>query len=69
VDHPATWSFSRAIADPQHEQHAEIREWCGDDFDPNALDTEARATALAALAKQWARKPAVKRKKTTDTRS
>jgi hypothetical protein len=46
-----------------------MREWCGDHFDPDALDTGRHASGLAALARQWARKPAVKRKKTAAPRS
>jgi hypothetical protein len=62
---PGYEEFTEAIADPQHERHAEMREWCGEDFDPNALDNEGHANALATLARQWARKHPVKRKKTT----
>jgi hypothetical protein len=47
--------------DPKHERHAELSEWIGDDFDPNAFDVDEHAEALAALAKSWSRKPAAKR--------
>jgi hypothetical protein len=50
-------------------RHAELTEWIGEAFDPDAVDTEGHANALAALARQWARKPAVKRKRATDLRS
>lgn len=60
---PGYEEFLAAIADPQHERHAEMREWCGEDFDPNALDTGAHASGLAALATQWSRKPPVTRKR------
>lgn len=66
---PGYEEFIEAIADPQHERHAEMREWCGEDFDPNAVDTEGHASALAILARQWAQKPALKRKRATDLRS
>ncbi|MBM3557314.1 MAG: plasmid pRiA4b ORF-3 family protein [Alphaproteobacteria bacterium] len=54
-----------AKADPAHERRDEFAEWIDlDAFDPNAADFEARARAVNALAKKWARKPAVKRKHT-----
>ena len=55
--------FLEAIADPKHVRHTELTEWIGEVFDPNAVDTEGHANALAALARQWSRKPAVKRKR------
>jgi hypothetical protein len=66
---PGYEEFLEAIADPLNERHAEMREWCGEHFDPNAVDMEAHASALATLARQWARKPAAKRKKITALRS
>jgi hypothetical protein len=57
--------FLEAIADPKHERHAEYKEWIGEPYDPDAVDTEGHAQALAVLARQWARKPAAKRKKKT----
>ena len=50
-----------ALADPDHERHAEIREWVGDDFDPHAFDAEPLKANVAALAKRWSRKPAAKK--------
>jgi len=35
------WGYAEyleAMADPDHERHAEMVEWCGPDFDPNAVD-------------------------------
>ena len=66
---PGYEEFLEAIADPQHERHAEMRSGAARHFDPNAVDTERHASGLAALATQWARKPAVKRKRATDLRS
>ena len=48
--------FLEAITDPKHLRHAELTEWVGDAFDPDAVDTVRHANALAALAKQWSRK-------------
>jgi hypothetical protein len=53
------WGYAElleAIKDPKHERHAELTEWIGDDFDPNADDAEALVTEVAALAKTWSRK-------------
>lgn len=54
--------FLDAIANPEHESHAEMKEWVGEDFDPKVVDTEALAASVAALAKAWTRKPSTKRK-------
>ena len=48
--------FLEAITDPKHLRHAELTEWVGDAFDPDAVDTVRHANALAALARQWSRK-------------
>ena len=58
------WGYAEmleALADPNHERHAEIREWVGDDFDPHAFDAEPLRANVAALAKRWSRKPAAKK--------
>jgi hypothetical protein len=36
-----------AIRNPKHERHAELVEWLGDDFDPNAFNVEQTNAALA----------------------
>jgi hypothetical protein len=46
-----------ALADPKHERHAEIHEWLGEAFDPDVFDPVPLQAEVAALAKQWARKP------------
>jgi hypothetical protein len=58
------WGYAdllQAIDDPKHERHAELKDWIGDDFDPKTVDTDRLAEELAALAKQWSRKPATRR--------
>jgi hypothetical protein len=58
------WGYDEmleALADRDHERHAEIREWVGDDFDPHAFDAEPLKANVAALAKRWSRKPAAKK--------
>ena len=53
--------FLEAVGNPKHERHVEMTEWIGDNFDPKAIDVEAHTQELAALAKQWTRKPPAKR--------
>jgi hypothetical protein len=58
------WGYAdllQAIDNPKHERHAELTNWIGDDFDPKTVDTDRLAEELAALAKQWSRKPATRR--------
>jgi hypothetical protein len=50
-----------ALADPDHECHAEIREWASDYFDPHAFDAEHLRANVVALPKRWSRKLAVKK--------
>ncbi len=57
--------FLNALADPAHENHAEMVEWIGETFDPNTVDVEALANDVAVLAKAWTRKPTTKRKLST----
>jgi hypothetical protein len=40
------WGYSElieALEDPDHERHAELREWVGGDFDPQQFDAELLA--------------------------
>jgi hypothetical protein len=56
--------FLEAIADPQHERHAELIQWIGYAFDPNDVDVQAHANDLATLAKKWVRTQTAKRNRT-----
>lgn len=56
--------FREAIADPNHEEHAERLEWVGGTFDPADTDAEALAQAVGKLARKWARRPSATRKPT-----
>jgi hypothetical protein len=38
--------FLEAIKDPNHPEHADMREWVGDDFDPEVFDLEEVNEAL-----------------------
>lgn len=57
--------FLEAITDPKHERHAEVAEWIGGPFDPDVVEVEEHAQAVAALAKQWSRKTTTSRKRAT----
>jgi hypothetical protein len=48
--------FLDAIADPNHQEHAERLEWIGHDFDPRNTDVEALTQAMHGLAKKWSRR-------------
>jgi hypothetical protein len=55
--------FLDAIANPDHEEHAERLEWIGGSFDPTDPDTPALTNAVEILAKKWARKTSSPRKR------
>ena len=57
--------FLEAVTDPKHERHAELTEWIGGPFDPDVVETEEHAQALAVLAKQWSQKATANRKRAT----
>ncbi len=60
------WGYAElleALKDPEHERHAEMLEWLGMAFDPDAIDAEALAANVEALAKSWAPKPSTKRER------
>jgi Plasmid pRiA4b ORF-3-like protein len=63
------WGYEEFLAahnDPKHERYAEFAEWMAPGtFDPNAVDFDALHGQVHALAKHWAKKPAVKRKPRT----
>ena len=52
---PGYAEFLEAIADPQHERHAELRDLYDQDFDPNVVDLQAIEQQLANLAEHWPR--------------
>jgi hypothetical protein len=49
--------YLEALADPDHELHAEMVEWHGPDFDPNAVDEASIQKQLSRLAPRPRRKP------------
>lgn len=57
--------FLEALADPEHEQHADMRRWIGEDFDPRQVPADRLAENIEALARRWTRKPAIRKPKVT----
>jgi hypothetical protein len=45
--------FVAAITDPEHEEHDEMREWVGRDFDPEAFDPAAATRAMKRGLPDW----------------
>ena len=39
----------KAISDPRHEEHDELLDWVGDDFDPEAFDARSVDSALGQM--------------------
>jgi len=56
--------FLAALADPEHEQHAEMLEWVQGNFDPHQVDFAVRQSAVDELAKRWKPRPPSPRTKT-----
>lgn len=52
---PGYDEFLAATADPQHERHAEMLDWCGGDFDAHAVDIAQINQALSTLANRSSR--------------
>jgi hypothetical protein len=46
---PGYYQFLEVIADPSHEEHESMLEWCGGSFDPRRLDIEARNESLKRI--------------------
>jgi hypothetical protein len=62
------WGYAElieALNDPDHERHDEIREWVGEDFDPNLLDADVLKAEVTSLAIRWLRKPPSKKSRAT----
>jgi hypothetical protein len=58
---PGYEEFLAALADPEHESHADMLEWCPGGFDPHAVDPIQIEQALQKIASRWTRKPLKKR--------
>lgn len=46
---PGFYELLEAIGDPEHDQHEEMRDWLGDDFDPEAFSIAEVNRRLAPL--------------------
>lgn len=46
-------NFLEVIADPQHEEHADMREWIGDKFDAERFDAKAATKAMKKGLQDW----------------
>jgi hypothetical protein len=57
--------FLEALTDPEHEQHADMRRWIGEDFDPRQVPGDLLAERVEKLAKKWTRKPASRKARAT----
>ena len=54
--------FLDAIADPNHQEHAERLQWIGGPFDPTNTNVELLAQAVCDLAMKWTRRPSARRR-------
>ena len=45
--------FLKAIRDPQHEEHNDLLEWIGGDFDPDKFRVAAATTAMCRGLPNW----------------
>jgi len=52
--------FLAALADPEHERHAEMIDWHGDNFDPHAVDLTEINHAIDDAARRWTRPRRIK---------
>ncbi len=53
------WGYQEylaAMADSQHERHAEMVRWRGPDFDPKVVDVAGIEKELAKLGRRWSRR-------------
>ena len=46
---PGFYNLLEAIGDPEHGQHEQMRDWLGDDFDPEAFSVDEVNRRLAPL--------------------
>jgi len=50
---PGYEEFLKAMADPKHPEHNELKEWYGHSFDPNIPQTDELKLDVLKLAKKW----------------
>ena len=54
---PGFYNLLEATGDPEHEQHEELIEWLGDDFDPEAFSADEVKQRLAPLQRRRKKPP------------
>ena len=50
---PGYEEFLAAMADPGHPDHDHLKDWYGEDFDPNQPETDNLKLEVLKLAKRW----------------
>jgi hypothetical protein len=58
---PGFYNLLEAISDSKHEQHQELREWVGDDFDPEAFSVDEINRRFAPLQRRLNKAAAAKK--------
>lgn len=58
---PGFYNLVEAISDPKHEQHEELRDWVGDDFDPEAFSVDEINQRLVPLQRRRNKAAAAKK--------
>lgn len=62
-DSGGPWGYAElldVLGNPEHPDHAEMRDWTGDSFDPGLFDLDATNAQLARISAGWKRKKAVR---------
>jgi hypothetical protein len=52
---PGFYNLLEAVADPKHQEHDDMLDWLGADFDPEAFSMEAVNRGLAPLQRDWSK--------------
>jgi hypothetical protein len=52
---PGYYNLLEVIRDPTHEEHEEMMEWLGGEYDPEAFSVDDVNQGLAPLQRRWAR--------------
>ncbi len=51
--YPGYYEFLDAMADPEHPDHEHLKQWYGENFDPNLPETDELKLEVLKLAKRW----------------
>jgi hypothetical protein len=52
---PGYYNLLQAISDPAHPEHADLRDWIGGKFDPDAFPVDEVNRRLVPRQRQWAK--------------